>query len=488
MAYANGIPYIDTSVTPNIGVSIYDVQRALGTSECDEGSLCTHDNINKWARYKPERADGQQPLTYGDAQIARSRKGNNFGLAVPYCHYDAQRVWYEYVLNGMVADVLAGNFDAWEYLKPRGIVNNIREFYRITDFVRLPTDQTDPLYGTNYAKGYNQQALVPFVSWLDMTGVTLRQDGIYEINKQVSTALTVLFQNSIGDELHLQDFITLGTDSYGRAWRPVLQVFADAREYDDTTGQYEDWDNRDFADMEACGNPITEDAGNTLWSVSLDINSIQANPNVLYHLCVGVGYVNSSFNSWGETGKSLFMIPYNPGETPFHYKFAVVSYSARKVRVTGLKFFQDGLNIWADATGTAPYFTINSLATNVIRIIFTITKNQTQALDFLPENGTPDSGYDPLKIQAREIISGGSETTRYLTPKNSSWQTPSEHIHVGTGQPSETQTLYAELNIGNIPTGEYGEYHLFAYTGGTDQQGNPQYDNVGYFSIHKIQY
>jgi hypothetical protein len=145
MAYANGIPYIDTSVTPNIGVSIYDVQRALGTSECDLGSLCTHDNINKWARYKPERADGQQPLTYGDAQIARSRKGNNFGLAVPYCHYDAQRVWYEYVLNGMVADVLAGNFDAWEYLKPRGIVNNIREFYRITDFVRLPTDQTDPL-------------------------------------------------------------------------------------------------------------------------------------------------------------------------------------------------------------------------------------------------------------------------------------------------------------------------------------------------------
>jgi hypothetical protein len=182
------------------------------------------------------------------------------------------------------------------------------------------------------------------------------------------------------------------------------------------------------------------------------------------------------------------MIPYNPGETPFHYKFAVVSYSARKVRVTGLKFFQDGLNIWADATGTAPYFTINSLATNVIRIIFTITKNQTQALDFLPENGTPDSGYDPLKIQAREIISGGSETTRYFTPKNSSWQTPSEHIHVGTGQPSETQTLYAELNISNIPTGEYGEYHLFAYTGGTDQQGNPQYDNVGYFRIHKIQY
>ena len=32
MSYANGVIYIDTSVTPNIGVSIYDVQQTLGTS------------------------------------------------------------------------------------------------------------------------------------------------------------------------------------------------------------------------------------------------------------------------------------------------------------------------------------------------------------------------------------------------------------------------------------------------------------------------
>jgi hypothetical protein len=34
-------------------VSIYDVQRALGVSSNDNSTLCTHQNINIWAKYKP---------------------------------------------------------------------------------------------------------------------------------------------------------------------------------------------------------------------------------------------------------------------------------------------------------------------------------------------------------------------------------------------------------------------------------------------------
>ena len=34
-------------------VSVYDVQRAVGASSPDVGTLCTDDHINQWAKYKP---------------------------------------------------------------------------------------------------------------------------------------------------------------------------------------------------------------------------------------------------------------------------------------------------------------------------------------------------------------------------------------------------------------------------------------------------
>ena len=448
--------------------------------------------INKWARYKPERADGPRLLYYDAGQ--RSRKGNNFGLAVPYCHYDAQRIWYNYVMNGMVADILLGDFEPWEYLQPRGdmsgVSGGVKEFYRLSDWVRILTDTTDPFYNTVYAKGYNHNARIPFFSWLNMAGVTLRQDGVYEINKQVSNTLTILFQNSIGDDLHLQDFITLGTDSRGRAWRPVLQVFADAREYDEATGRYEDWDVRDFADMEACGDAITADEGNTIWSVSLDLSSFQSSAVTLFHLCVGVGYVNSDFSSWGDDPtKSLFLIPYEQGETPFHYKFAVVSYQARKLEVTALNFAQLITPTWVAAGGQAPYFTIHELASGLIGITMTITKFPGQALVFVNQNDSSHPN-DYMKITAIESITGTQgTTTKYLTPSKgpnpstgAPWSEESGGIPIPAGPESETVTLYATMYIGDIPKGEYGQYHLCADTGAGIM------DNIGYFSIQKIQY
>ena len=41
--------------------------------------------INRWARYKPERIDGYRPIMHGSMlSQTRTRKGNNFGLDVPY--------------------------------------------------------------------------------------------------------------------------------------------------------------------------------------------------------------------------------------------------------------------------------------------------------------------------------------------------------------------------------------------------------------------
>ena len=79
------------------------------------------------------------------------------------------------------------------------------------------------------------------------------------------------------------------------------------------------------------------------------------------------------------------------------------------------------------------------------------------------------------------MIGGGEEVTKYLEPRTSGWQVPNpNHTHIGTGDPSETQEIYATMYIGDIPAGGYGEYHLWANT------GSAQWNEIGYFSIHMI--
>lgn len=77
MAYNGSIVYVDNTVTPPNGVSVHDVQQALGVSAQDVGSLCRSVVINKWAKYKPIRLSGVViPIT--DAQ----RKAANYGFSV----------------------------------------------------------------------------------------------------------------------------------------------------------------------------------------------------------------------------------------------------------------------------------------------------------------------------------------------------------------------------------------------------------------------
>ena len=458
--------------------------------------------INMWARYKPERAAGPKPLIHG--QSPRSRKGNNFGLQVAYCNENLTKGWRLDVMNGLVYDLVyvSGTEDeGWRYLPPRGDMSHaaaggVEEFYRLTDFVRLPTDDTDPYYNTVYAKGYNHLAKIPFQVFMDMAGVTEREDAsldlhkYYEINLQVTNALTLTFFNSMGDDLHLQDFIDIASpDAQGRAWRPVLQVFDG---YKPAGG--EDWWNRSQPDIETAGGVITANTGDS-WSVSLDLTDSHFAPfigaNEVFHLCVGVGFVNSDFSSWGSGSNQLFLVPYSKEQydnvdLPFYYQFKIVSYQSRKIYITQLQFFQS-LTTWVIASKSESVFTINSEASDLIRVVFTITKEQNQSLEFIGQNGTVQSqSNSPLKVQVREMINY-VETIKYLTPRTSSWQTPSSNPVVPTGQTSETVTLYADFYMGDIGVGEYAQYHICAYTGAMES-GQEKYDNIGSFSIYKEQY
>ena len=54
MSNRNGRIYIDTSSTPNIGISISDIKTVLGDSHNDIGGLIANGDVKKWSWHKPQ--------------------------------------------------------------------------------------------------------------------------------------------------------------------------------------------------------------------------------------------------------------------------------------------------------------------------------------------------------------------------------------------------------------------------------------------------
>lgn len=425
--------------------------------------------INKWARYKPERAAGPTPLMHGSIYgQTRTRKTNNFGLEVPFCTLD--------IMNGKVYNILERTETGWDYLKPRGDMTaqgGVKEFYRLTDFVRIPTDDTDPYYNTVYAKGYNHNAELPFSAFLNMSGVTERSDGVFEINKQGSTLLTVTFYNGRGTDLHLQDFIDLAASySDNIAWRPVLQIW---RDWYAAGGS--PWYLRSQPDYQVAGSPITSDSL-AQWTVTFDISNFANDPNDIYHLCIGVGCVNPTFTSWKDNNESLFILPYTEqqdedGELPFYYQFAVVDHFDRQLKFIKMLYYQDSV---VDFVGSSVTIPANSIGTVVFQM--TINQSSSQALHFVGEHGTPDTGYSSLKICLEDVE---THTLHYLTPTQGLNRTQTAVAYVPTG--SGTTTIYGmttQIDVQNIPNGGYGRYQVKAYI------GNASPESANAISIHKL--
>ena len=101
-------------------VDVRDVQKALGTSKHFWNELCTHQNINPMAKYKPVRNAKKEDLQYDDF------RNSHFGF------------------GGSVPTFISNNSNpntAWTYYKPRGEKTSsspsdhtFDEWYRITDF------------------------------------------------------------------------------------------------------------------------------------------------------------------------------------------------------------------------------------------------------------------------------------------------------------------------------------------------------------------
>lgn len=125
MSYSNGI------ITAP--VSIYDIQRALGASSPDLGTLCKHANINMWAKYKPVRyphvdsVTGQWDFTnnkwLSTAVWWKGAGTTDVGGITPFTTSVRATMLAQY-LN-------SDRMNGWVYNKPSG---GVYQPYRETDF------------------------------------------------------------------------------------------------------------------------------------------------------------------------------------------------------------------------------------------------------------------------------------------------------------------------------------------------------------------
>ena len=132
MPHNNGIVYVDTTVTPNLGVSVEDVRAVLNLNSGDVGTLCgsSNNNVNKWAKHKPiVYANAIAPLT--DAQF----KEKNYGLTIP----DSLTGSYT-----KIDDVILNAEDAYVYTKPSG---QMASPFRLTDFNKYSHSVKAPING-----------------------------------------------------------------------------------------------------------------------------------------------------------------------------------------------------------------------------------------------------------------------------------------------------------------------------------------------------
>lgn len=141
MPQNEGRIYIETVNGVKKGVSLDDIGSAIGSGSRDLGTLCTHENINKWATYKPVKHNSKGVLTETE------RKSVNYGFTITGQSMSSGTTT---ALDGFMA-LYDGIDNSWVYNRPTGGTNNVNGYpYRQLDFV----SETDGI-------GYNHSAKSP---------------------------------------------------------------------------------------------------------------------------------------------------------------------------------------------------------------------------------------------------------------------------------------------------------------------------------------
>lgn len=197
MAHSNVRIYIDTSVTPPIGVSIADIQAMVGLAKNDIGALILYGFINIWAKYKPESHPTiKRPLTEDE------RRANHWGLTIPVASHSLSQIVSNYTAN-------------YAYARPK----TTTDWYRFSDWVKWDN-------GWVHGKGYLKTAKC-FYEGDDKRTNSYSGSANHYVNYGANTApvsLSVLWAQDITDEMISLSDLDLGITSLANAYLGVILV------------------------------------------------------------------------------------------------------------------------------------------------------------------------------------------------------------------------------------------------------------------------
>ena len=187
-------------------VSINDLSVLLGVASSDLGTLCTHQNINKWAVFKPIDVNKIGEITLDD------RKNKHMGLLMK------EMTNLEAVAGGTSKslDAILSDCVEWSYVKPKGGSSSP---YRISDFL-------DTRYASSHShsNGYNHNAKPCDSDWKNRqvpfknTSITINTQ--YDCKISVGETSTDWFGGANVDNMPLSFVADLSSD-----WRMAYAVY-----------------------------------------------------------------------------------------------------------------------------------------------------------------------------------------------------------------------------------------------------------------------
>ena len=213
MAYNSntGIIYRDTNANPNLGVSIYDLQRALGRGEHDLGLLCSDmrksgaslvraNATNPLAKYKPVRHDALAVLSL----VQRASKRYGFAAGLP-----------------PTLDLTQNNLpqNDWVYLPPRGKgggEGGADEWYRIRDFEGYAVGACTPLVVSTGQLVYDANAESQILLFGNGMSNAIRQDGKTWVDDQSLSLSELLDSGSSSVYEYYISFLLIDKTDYAK--------------------------------------------------------------------------------------------------------------------------------------------------------------------------------------------------------------------------------------------------------------------------------
>lgn len=389
--------------------SIYDVQRALSSSETDLGKLIANGSINKWARFKPIR-DGHERRLDLSERIS-DKFGLDPGISTTTSSY--------YLYDKLYSYIYAGN-SIFTYLKPRGSANG--EWYRLTDFVEDTDSQS--YAAISYRHGYNHNAVFPFYS---MLGNGSYSSSTVEVNAVAENTITFRCRDNANGEIRMREFLKFNdTVDNNNPWRMVVELIENGDG---------NWYQRSAPTLRVVGGAISLTSDYDA-SVTVNINNAaiinsQSSSTIKKFACIlGMQRCNDADTTHLAGG---FVLPLGKlvNSTPTLlnaslFNLNIASYYAIGATISEVGYGTSGV---CDSSG-GTWVARSNFSSQRLWVHMKVTSHVNQRMYFAHKNTSTPSGY--MKLEIACITSSSSYDSYTVYPSNSSRQQNTSSVLIET--------------------------------------------------------